>query len=54
MAGAQIAVADYCPNWWPTATRLLIRRVRLDVAHGAVSADPRARLPVEVTPTRPT
>jgi len=43
MAGAQIAVADYCPNWWPAATRLLIRRVRLDVAHGAVSADPRAR-----------
>lgn len=43
MAGAQVAVADYCPNWWPAATRLLIRRVRLDVAHGAVSADPRAR-----------
>jgi len=43
MAGGQVAVADYCPNWWPAATRLLIRRVRLDVAHGAVSADPRAR-----------
>ena len=43
MAGAQIAVADYCPNWWPAATRLLIRRVRLDVTAGAVSADPRAR-----------
>ena len=36
-------MADYCPNWWPAATRLLIRRVRHDVAHGAVSADPRAR-----------
>jgi len=36
-------VADYCPNWWPAATGLLIRRVRLDVANGAVSADPRAR-----------
>src|SRR3954470_10324203 len=43
MTGAQVAVADYCPNWWPAATRLLIRRVRLDVAAGQVSADPRAR-----------
>jgi Transposase DDE domain group 1 len=43
MSGAQVAVADYCPNWWPAATRLLIRRVRLDVTAGQVSADPRAR-----------
>jgi hypothetical protein len=43
MPAAQVAVADYCPNWWPAATRLLIRRVRLDVDGGAVSADPRAR-----------
>jgi hypothetical protein len=43
MPAAQVAVATYCPNWWPAATRLLIRRVRLDVAAGAVSADPRAR-----------
>src|SRR3954453_21216189 len=43
MPAAQVAVADYCPNWWPAATRLLIRRVRLDVNGGAVSADPRAR-----------
>jgi hypothetical protein len=43
MPGAQVAVADYCPNWWPASTRLLIRRVRLDVAAGQVSADPRAR-----------
>ena len=43
MPAAQVAVADYCPNWWPAATRLLIRRVRLDVDRGAVSADPRAR-----------
>ena len=43
MPAAQVAVADYCPNWWPAATRLLIRRVRLDIDAGAVSADPRAR-----------
>src|SRR5919107_1411580 len=47
MRGAQVAVADYCPNWWPASTRLLIRRVRLDVSAepgaGQVSADPRAR-----------
>jgi hypothetical protein len=43
MPAAQVAVADYTPNWWPAATRLLIRRVRLDVAAGQVSADPRAR-----------
>ena len=43
MTGAQVAVADYCPNWWPAATRLLIRRVRLDLDHGQVSGDPRAR-----------
>ena len=45
MPGAQVAVADYCPNWWPAATRLLIRRVRLDVSTAGrqVSADPRAR-----------
>jgi hypothetical protein len=43
MDGAQVAVATYCPDWWPASTRLLIRRVRLDVAAGQVSADPRAR-----------
>jgi hypothetical protein len=43
MPGAQVAVAAYCPQWWPAATRLLIRRVRLDVTAGQVSADPRAR-----------
>jgi hypothetical protein len=43
MPTAQVAVTGYCPNWWPAATRLLIRRVRLDVAAGQVSADPRAR-----------
>ena len=32
MDGAQVAVADYCPDWWPANTRLLIRRVRLDPA----------------------
>jgi hypothetical protein len=41
MDGAQVAVADYCPDWWPAATRLLIRRVRL--APEQISVDPRAR-----------
>ena len=41
MDGAQVAVAEYCPDWWPAGTRLLIRRVRLDPAQ--VSADPRSR-----------
>jgi hypothetical protein len=41
MPGAQLAVADYRPAWWPSNTRLLIRRVRLDPCQ--VSADPRAR-----------
>ena len=43
MSNAQVAVAEYCPDWWPAATRLLIRRVRLNLDHGQVSADPRAR-----------
>jgi len=43
MDGAQVAVAEYTPDWWPAATRLLIRRVRLDVGAGQVSRDPRAR-----------
>src|ERR671911_829136 len=37
MTNAQVAVAEYCPDWWPAATRLLIRRVRLDVTAGQVS-----------------
>jgi hypothetical protein len=41
MDGAQVAVAEYCPDWWPDGTRLLIRRVLLDPAQ--VSADPRSR-----------
>jgi Transposase DDE domain group 1 len=41
MDNAQVAVADYCPDWWPATTRLLIRRARLDPAQ--VSADPRSR-----------
>jgi hypothetical protein len=41
MAGAQVAVADYRPDWWPAKTFLLIRRVRLDVSQ--VSVDPRSR-----------
>jgi hypothetical protein len=31
MTGAQVAVCEYCPDWWPPTTRLLIRRVRLDL-----------------------
>jgi Transposase DDE domain group 1 len=41
MDGAEVAVADYCPDWWPANTRLLIRRVLLDP--GPVCADPRSR-----------
>jgi Transposase DDE domain group 1 len=41
MDNAQVAVAEYCPDWWPAATRLLARRVLLDP--GQVSADPRSR-----------
>jgi hypothetical protein len=41
MDHAQVAVAEYCPDWWPASTRLLIRRVALDPAQ--VSADPRSR-----------
>ncbi len=41
MDGAQVAVASYCPDWWPTATRLLIRRVRLDIdARGGLPRPP--------------
>jgi Transposase DDE domain group 1 len=41
MDNAQVAVAQYCPDWWPADTRLLIRRVRLDPEQ--VSADLRSR-----------
>ena len=41
MGNAQVAVAEYCPDWWPANTRLLIRRVLLDPEQ--VSADPRSR-----------
>ena len=41
MDSAQVAVAEYCPDWWPEGTALLIRRVTLDPAQ--VSADPRSR-----------
>ena len=41
MDNAQVAVAQYCPDWWPASSRLLIRRVRLDPDQ--VSADPRSR-----------
>jgi hypothetical protein len=41
MDNAQVAVAEYCPDWWPEGTALLVRRVALDP--GQVSADPRSR-----------
>jgi Transposase DDE domain group 1 len=41
MGNAQVAVAEYCPDWWPANTALLVRRVALDPAQ--VSADPRSR-----------
>jgi hypothetical protein len=41
MGNAQVAVAEYCPDWWPADTALLVRRVLLDPAQ--VSADPRSR-----------
>ncbi|MGH3408197.1 MAG: transposase, partial [Streptosporangiaceae bacterium] len=41
MDNAQVAVAEYGPDWWPASTRLLIRRVTLNP--GQVSADPRSR-----------
>ena len=41
MDGAQVAVAEYCPDWWPADMALLVRRVLLDPAQ--VSADPRSR-----------
>jgi hypothetical protein len=43
MTGAQVAVANYRPDWWPEDTYLLIRRVRLDVEAGQVSTDLRSR-----------
>ena len=41
MDNAQVAVAGYCPDWWPASTRLLIRRVALDPEQ--ISADSRSR-----------
>jgi hypothetical protein len=41
MDDAQVAVADYRPDWWPANTWLLVRRVLL--APEQVSADPRSR-----------
>jgi hypothetical protein len=41
MDNAQVAVAQYCPDWWPANTALLIRRVLLDPEQ--ISPDPRSR-----------
>ncbi len=50
MDGAQVAVAEYCPDWWPANTRLLIRRVFLDPEQ--VSPDPRSRRRRTLHPAR--
>ena len=57
MAGAQVAVAGYCPDWWPAATRLLIRRVspgtRADQRRSSRSAPPHpASRPARPSPHR--
>jgi hypothetical protein len=41
MDHAQVTVAEYCPDWWPANTALLIRRVLLEPEQ--VSAGPRSR-----------
>src|SRR5262249_29891404 len=51
MDNAQVAVAQYCPAWWPANTRLLVRRVALDPAQ--VSADPRSRRRPALRPDQP-
>jgi hypothetical protein len=43
-------VADYCPDWWPATTRLLIRRVRLDPTT-QLGTDSRARRRRTVPPS---
>jgi hypothetical protein len=53
MTGAQVAATGYCPDWWPAATRLLIRRVALAVTTGQVSADLRVRRRRTLHPTAP-
>ena len=37
MDNAQVAVAQYCPDWWPADTALLIRRVLLDPARSPLT-----------------
>ena len=48
MDSAQVAVAEYCPDWWPANTRLLIRRVLLDPAQ--VSRRPAVTAPPHPAP----
>ena len=48
MDNAQVALAQYCPDWWPANTALLIRRVLLDPEQ--ISADPRSRRPRTLHP----
>jgi hypothetical protein len=41
MRGAEVAACDYVPGGWPSGTRCVLRRVRLDAEE--VRADPRSR-----------
>ena len=50
MDNAQVAVAQYCPDWWPANTAPLIRRVLLDPEQ--VLADPRSRRRRTLSPDR--
>jgi hypothetical protein len=50
MPDARVAVANYVPAWWPTDTRLLIRRARLD--SDQISSDPPAH--TQTTPEKDT
>jgi hypothetical protein len=55
MDGAQVAVAQYCPDWWPVGTRLLIRRVLPDPGRSPPAPGPGAAAPCTRTsaPCRP-
>ena len=49
MDNAQVAVAEYCPDWWPADTRLLIRRVLLDPGQSPPTPGPGAAAPCTQT-----
>jgi Transposase DDE domain group 1 len=49
MEGAQVAVAGYCPYWWPANTKLLIRRVHLDRPRSRLAPAPGGAAPCTQT-----